>query len=302
MIFDDKELRKALRSRASDLDVKSARFLVDSYYQMQELRIMSDNRVRAVEQGVDDNAAGFMDAMSGFYASAEKEVAFWLDKFSAASELGRWGRAQKGVGPVIAAGLLAHIDLDQAKAPSSVWRYAGLDPSSTWDKGQKRPWNAELKKLCWKLGESFIKVQQYDDAVYGHLYAARKRSEWQKNARGELVGNVEGRKGYAYGATTDSHKWMNAFYTGVTADMKPVALEGAGKMTMAERLAAGAVRMIPPQAVHGRARRYAVKMFLSHYWAVGYEIRMGKPAPNPWIIEHGGHVGLVPPPNWPLAA
>ena len=62
MIFDDKELRKALRKRASDLDIDSARFLVDSYYQMQELRITSDNRVRAVQQGVDDNAADFMAA------------------------------------------------------------------------------------------------------------------------------------------------------------------------------------------------------------------------------------------------
>ena len=51
---------------------------------------------------------------------------------------------------------------------------AGLDPTVTWGKGERRPWNAELKVLCWKLGDSFVKVSNKEGALYGRIYRERK--------------------------------------------------------------------------------------------------------------------------------
>ena len=65
--------------------------------------------------------------------------------------------------------------------------YAGMDPRSTWEKGQKRPWNAQLKVLCWKLGESFVKVSGNEKAFYGRIYKERKALEMAKNEAGEYA-------------------------------------------------------------------------------------------------------------------
>ena len=46
------------------------------------------------------------------------------------------------------------------------------------------PRNASLKNLCWKLGESFVKVSGSEDAFYGQEYAKRKKFEIDRNEQG----------------------------------------------------------------------------------------------------------------------
>lgn len=303
-VITDNELRKALKQEAAEMNVDTARFLVDAYYQMQHERIAMQGRERAQNQGVDRNPGRFIGVVSDFFASAETEIAGWLDKYSANDPLGQWARSQKGIGPVLAAGLLAHIDIERSNSVSQVWSFAGLNPAMVWEKGQKRPFNANLKTLCWKIGESFIKVKSRDGAFYGQLFDRRKTYEWTKNTQGEYA-HLRGKPRYNYGPSTESYKWMNAYYTASMHEGAPVTrlIEGANKMTEEERIAAGGVVMVPPQAIHGRSRRYAVKMFLSHYWQVGFELRYGRPAPNVYVLEHGGHVDKIDPPNYePLAA
>lgn len=51
----------------------------------------------------------------------------------------------------------------------------------------------------------------------------------------------------------------------------------------------------PKNLLHAdlRARRKAVKMFLSHYWACCRELR-GLSVRSPWVIEYGGHQTFIP--------
>jgi hypothetical protein len=60
----------------------------------------------------------------------------------------RWAKAQVGIGPVLAAGLAAYIDITRTPTVSALWSLAGLNPTAVWGKGEKRPWNAQLKTLC----------------------------------------------------------------------------------------------------------------------------------------------------------
>ena len=97
-----------------------------------------------------------------------------------------------GTGPrlwalAIAAGFLAHIDIERAPTVGHIWRFAGLDPTQKWEKKTKRPWNADLKTLCWKLGESFVKVKGNENDIYGKVYEARKAQEVLRNEAGELA-------------------------------------------------------------------------------------------------------------------
>ena len=92
-----------------------------------------------------------------------------LDAYSGGPLAGRWARSIVGIGPIIAAGLLAHIDIKQAPTVGHVWRFAGLDPTLKWTTKTKRPWNGALKRLCWLIGESFTKVSNNPGDIYGKI-------------------------------------------------------------------------------------------------------------------------------------
>jgi hypothetical protein len=254
-------LSRDLREASKTLSDAEARFLVDSYYQMQENRIRSNNQVRQMDQEPHEVLGWLADQSS----LLEKSVQIALDLYSEAHPIGERIRSVVGVGPVIAAGLLAHIDINKCATAGAIWRYAGLDPTSEWKKGQKRPFNASLKTLCWKLGESFVKVQNNKNDVYGKLYIKRKSEEVVHNEAGDFADQAKAKlEKFNISKTTDAYKAYSQ-----------------GKL--------------PPAHIHARAKRYAVKMFLSHLHEVWHEHEFGSPPPAPYAMAHAGHVHKIEP-------
>jgi len=49
--------------------------------------------------------------------------------------------------------------------------------------------------------------------------------------------------------------------------------------------------------IHNMARRKMTKIFIYHLWFVWRSVE-GLPTSNPWVIDHGRHTDLIPPPNW----
>ena len=262
----DVRLDNDLKKAAANLGPAEARYLVDAYYLWQEQRKRGDNQVRALSEGEEpsDVIAWAADLANRF----EGRIRILLDSYSDGSPVGRWSKSIVGIGPVIAGGLLAHIDIEKAPTVGHIWRFAGLDPTVNWERGQKRPWNAELKTLCWKVGESFVKVSGRDDDIYGHIYVERKAEEIAHNDNGDFAAQAERKlETTKIGKTTDAYKAYSA-----------------GKL--------------PPAHIHARAKRYAVKLFLAHWHHVAYEVRYGAAPPKPYIIEHGGHTHYLAPPQW----
>ena len=252
-------LGRDLRKAAATLSDAEARFLVDAYYQMQEQRIRADNQIRSMTQADTGEPHQVLDWFAIQSESLENQVKGALDSYSKAHPVGPWLRGIKGIGPVIAAGLLAHIDINRAPTAGHIWRYAGLDPTSRWEKGQKRPWNASLKVVCWKAGESFVKVSGRDDAVYGHLYLQRKQQEVERNDAGQFAERAaEALKAKKYGKDTEAYK---AYATG----------------------------KLPPAHLHARAKRYAVKHFLADLHAEMHRRLLGREPPLPYPIAILGH-------------
>jgi hypothetical protein len=70
-----------------------------------------------------------------------------------------------------------------------------------------------------------------------------------------------------------------------------------GKTTDAYK--AYSIGKLPPAHIHARAKRVAVKMFLSHLHQVWYEVEFGKKAPVPYVFEFADkeHVHKIEP-NW----
>lgn len=243
------------------------RYLVDTYYQIQKVRIQLGNAGRASADAAEPSE--FPTWLRRQMKVLEVRLQSVMKAWVAERAPGRWAMAQVGIGPVLAAGLLAHIDPAKAKTAGAIWRFAGLDPSLNWDKGQKRPYNADLKVLCFKIGDSFMKFHNHEGCFYGHVYAQRKALEVARNEAGTFADQAA--------ATLDAKR---------ITDPATKAIYEAGTL--------------PAGRIELRARRYAVKLFLSHLQWVMWESLYGVPPANPYVIEHLGHVHLIKPPGWPL--
>lgn len=258
------KLSRDQRKAAATLGRAEARYLVDTYYQMQHDRITAANRIRAASDSAEPHVT--LTYMGAQFEVLENQIKGALGKYAEAHEQGAWAMSQKGIGPVLTAGFLARLEL--RPTVGAWWRLCGQDPSVRWEKGQLRPWNAQLKRLCWLAGESFVKVSGHEDAAYGLAYRQRKTMEEARNDAGENA---------AAAAEALSRKRFGD-------DTKARAFYEAGKL--------------PPAHVHARAKRWTVKLFLSHLHHVWHEVETGSPPPRPYIIEHGGHAHFIKPPGW----
>ncbi len=368
------KLAREIKAAAGQIDRNQARTLVDMYYRIQRHRIDLNAQTRALMAA--ERPIGVVDHFARQMAALERQMVSVLDTFSTSTEVGAWSRSITGVGPVIAAGLMAYIDIERAPTAGSIWRYAGLDPTLKWhgrtagrelvdaafkaensdaaamywlakatdrrvtqlwnglevdvptpqvacqavaqaagvayslaeslfaqrpihvdnaiefacgelnldprrvyealydgeevDRAKarsmlaKRPWNGNLKVLCWKLGDSFVKQSSRDSAFYGKLYRRRKEQEVQRNEALEFA---------AQAAETLQTKRIQ--------DPLTRAAYEAG--------------MLPPGRIDLRARRWAVKIFLAHWHDVAYRDHFKTEPPKPWVFEWGGqeHVHMI---------
>jgi hypothetical protein len=262
-------LSRDLAAASATMTPDEARYLVDAYYTMQDYRIAVNGQCRALGDRAEPHSILLWLAENE--STLENQIKRALDKYTDGHPLGRWAKSITGIGPVISAGLLAHIDIEKINNAHNIWSFAGLDPARTWNKGEKRPWNAKLKTLCWKIGESFVKVSGNENDFYGKWYRRRKDIEAHSNAQGL----------YAAQAAAKLDKFK------------------IGKSTEAYK--AYSIGQLPPAHIHARARRWAVKLFLSHYYEVGREIA-GLPVVRPYafnVLRHD-ETSFVPAPNWPM--
>lgn len=264
----DFRLSRDLKKAAQELTQGQARYLVDFYYQLQDFRIQAEHQQRTAEAA--QEPAAFVGWLAGSAKQWEAAIRRALDVYSDQQLAGRWAKSQVGIGPVLAAGLLAHVTPANIPTAGKLWAFAGLAPGQVWGKGQKRPWNARLKVLCWKIGESFVKQSGRPDCFYGRLWAVRKQLEIERNERGEFAEQARlALTVKRFGEDTVARQWYSQ-----------------GKL--------------PPAHLHARAKRWAVKLFLAHYQHVAWQAEFGTPPPKPYVISVLGHGDYIGPPNWPM--
>jgi hypothetical protein len=264
-----KRLSQDLKQAAKTLTPQEARYFVDCYYQMQEFRKSASNQIRAMDKSGEPHRTA--DWLKTQFEILERSLKSVLGVYSQSQPAGRWAESICGIGPIISAGLLAHIDITKCTSAGDIWRFAGLDPTRQWNAGERRPWNARLKVLAFHIGESFVKVSGNPKDVYGKLLLARKQYESEKNERGEY--------------TEQAAAKLKRFK--ISKDSEAYKHYAAGRL--------------PPAHIHARAKRWAAKLFLAHWFEVAYELRYKKAGPAPYPIQFLGHNGRIPVPNWPRA-
>jgi len=262
-----KRLSRDLRLAAETLSDAHARYLVDEFYNMQAQRIRAKAQVRGRGEDESEEPHEVIQWLADQSNTLEKQIEGALGRYTNAHPIGKWMRNIKGIGPVLSAGYLAHIDITQAPTVGHIWAFAGLDPSKRWEKKAKRPWNARLKVLCWKTGESFVKLCNDPDAFYGQVYSTRKQWEEAENEAGHRATQAK--------HALEAKKFRD--------DTKAKAFYLDGKL--------------PPAHVHARAKRYTVKLFLSHLHHRWHLHEFGEPPAKPYVITQLGHGHYIPPPD-----
>lgn len=260
-----KDLKEATRTMSRD----EARFLVDRYYVMQNDRIHDKNRLRAFSEN--DEPHETIVWLSDNSAFLEKEIAKALQVFADSSIVGRWSMSQMGIGGVISAGLIAHINIKKVGSVGQILSFAGMLPNpKEWKKGELRPHNAKLKTLFWKVGESFVKVSGKENAFYGKVYKQWKEKYTELNenlAFAETSKNILDTKKFS--KTTEAFGHYSE-----------------GKL--------------PPAHIHARAKRKAVQLFINHWFMVAYQEFHKTPAPVPYVFDHLNHIDYIGVPNNPF--
>ena len=127
------------------------------------------------------------------------------------------------------------------------------------------PYNKNLKKTMFLIGESFVKVQNKPDSLYGRLYKERLQYEIDRNEAG---GNVE-------------------------AAAKALSEKNYDKSTLAYK--AYIQGKLPKAQLVRRAERHTVKIFLNHVFEFAYLEKYGKEAPVPYVFTlDGQHKDYIP--------
>ena len=361
------KLTKDLKDTAGTMGRVEAGYLVSMYYTIQtDRQRMSSQLMELQKRGEPHKLVQFSRDQ---FIAQEEAIKLALDVWTRNTPMGQWSRQIIGIGPVLAAGLDAWVNLENCRTAGDLWSFAGLNPMSKWlgaakskqvvatikmkynvmkfsdlpedgrraflsecaremglvnnphPRGEhgtvdgagrlmlrmdnkwteaalvkamsKRPWNAELKTLCWKIGESFKNFSGRPDSLYGQLYLQRKAYEWEKNLKGDYADQAAV-KAEIVGKTTKAIQWNTGRFS---ADhVREAMVKGILLSSLDHNKELGhGVQMLSPGHIMERSKRWATKLFLAHYHHVGWVRVLRKEPVNPYPIEHLGHAHVIGP-------
>ncbi|MEE9173899.1 MAG: hypothetical protein V3U30_02860 [Thermoplasmata archaeon] len=158
------------------------RNLVDSYYDLQRLRIAVGHRLsRSSEEMAADEHEPLLLPLHKDLERNEKALGRHLRDVAVRHPVGPWLLEIRGIGGVLASGLLSTFEPEKAPHASSYWAFAGLVPGMKLEKGTVAPYSRGAKTLAWKVADSFMKQRT---PIYRPLYDEAKKEylarEWTK--------------------------------------------------------------------------------------------------------------------------
>jgi hypothetical protein len=279
------------------------RWIADAYEQTQRVRIQTGERIRAVVQGRDGSggleipaatdaaellrmicsgeADGPIPLLGRIYRrnwEAERELVSGMRQALARHPAWPWLSAVKGVGPTLAAKLLARLDVRRAATPSAFWAYCGL---------------ATVKGIEYRCGVCGLTVSHPESyrvsgthlrlgskrACSGELVRARGsdsgvRVAQPRPARGQRSAYDQYAKKVCYLIGTSFLKAGGSYRDHYHNQKSRLELERSG-WTAARR--------------HLAALRKTEKLFLAHLWLVWREA-VGLSVVQPYTARSGGEI------------
>lgn len=131
-------------------DKSVVRYLVDSFYQVQDLRKASENQQRSTMQEKDGDGYDLPLFILGGISNIEGQIKKIIDVITDKIPICWYMKQVKGVGPMISATLYAYLDMDKAVSAGSFWTYCGLNDNNT-------PWLGKDKSATY-VKEVFTEI------------------------------------------------------------------------------------------------------------------------------------------------
>lgn len=300
--------------KIKSVDKNDIKTMVKLFYETQRLRIIANGTVTA---GTKNNEEAIVDAFAEDvldYKKIEKNISNQLQAICKSQEVGRWLLSIKGIGPVLAAGLLSYFDITKAEYASAFISYAGLNDNN-------RPWLGREKsekilneildgrktitdedvieyaaKTGWKYNyfvknaynektdkwskSELVKASSkipYNKELKVLLWKVGCSFEYQKNKEDSVYGRL-----LAERLTYETK--MNE--EGAYADQAKKKLEeyNIGKDTVAYSYYIEG--KLPPAHIRMRALRWVEKILVSHLFEEMYRVQYNKVPPRYYALEH----------------
>lgn len=127
------QISKTIKDSMATITGSQLKYLVDSYYQTQEYRKSLDNQIRSINQEVDGEGATplALQWLAKNVRNQENQIMKMLDAYTDSSPVTRWAKDVIGIGPVIAAGLAANLDISKVKYVNQFYSYMGLNNNNS---------------------------------------------------------------------------------------------------------------------------------------------------------------------------
>lgn len=161
--------------------------------QIQKARIQFGNRLSALQRLTDDPAeSAQMDVVKRWmcrFEELERELDADITAEVRQYPIFKQVVKVKGIGPMLAAKLVALIDINQCDTVSSLWRYAGYavidGQRERPTKGEKLHYNGRLRTACYLIATSFLRSSSPYRRVYDSAreYYAANRPDWTEAHR-----------------------------------------------------------------------------------------------------------------------
>lgn len=336
----DKDARKAVEGNLAALalgegqDLPAASFerntsvaktLVDLYYNAQRSRIRLNNQVKAVQRGTDQTSGvEFLSFFLKQQQAVEENAKAWLEAYAVTHKLWPWFEAVYGIGPVIAAGLVAH--LGNKPVPNFVgawWRYAGLDPTQKWlsQDALRKVWT-EVVPRGTDLDEAAIIMSAHigrsPNSVIRDATTNFKTGETHALTKPKLLAALA-RIPYNRALKTLVWKLTDSFvkhqddasvYTRLYRERKAYEIrrnQSGGRADDCAKVLAKfpnhAQRktyesgLYPDGHIQNLTLRWLGKIFLSHLHYIWHSVDYGRPPVMPYAITYLEHEDFIAPPH-----
>lgn len=178
------------------------RFLVESYYDIQDMRIITGNRLFAIAKVLNIPKEDIVETNAGTVYQGVEDIEDQIKKLleQELKDNPVWQgylRRIRGMGIILASGLLGYIeDISKFENVAKLWAYFGQrvvdGHAEKRHRGEKIHYNPKAKVLAWKIGESFVKAGK----GYRALYNDFKKREQEVHA--ERCPNCKSPKGHIH--------------------------------------------------------------------------------------------------------
>lgn len=321
-----RDLKKEIRS-IDHISTNEMKFLVQEFYQFQDIRKSAENQIRSIQQGFDTGATTTvktLDYVSKNAQITENGIKNIIQTICESDEVGRWLMSTKYIGPVLAGGCLAYFDVTNKQYASQFISYAGLNDNN-------RPWlGREKSKVIVEniIGNSKeitddmiteISVQtQWNFAYLQSKAYNEEKGKWSKEALINACAKIPYNKdlkvlvwkiasSFQWGCNDPESVYGRLFSErriletaknekGDYADQAAKKLEttNIGKDTDAYK--AYSQGMLPKKHIENRAKRWVSKIFVSHLFEEMYRVKNDAIPPRYYSLEHcEGHHDIIAP-------